>query len=137
MRLIGSALFLLLAIAGSARAQTATVAPTVVPCSKSSNQIANMTTLQCAITAALSPTNGNIILFSNVTNVQSTGLVQIGNKPSWVPAPGIVACPGAPPRRSWVENRQIGGFPALLNPRMEGYFQVEDWLNRVHYIPAC
>lgn len=73
--------------------------------------------------------NGNIVLFGNSGSGQlGTGLLQIGNVSSWVPVKGLAACPAV----SGGSTRPLG-----VGPTITGYFQMIDWLGRLHSVAAC
>ena len=73
--------------------------------------------------------NGNVILFGASGTAQlGTGVLQIGNVASWVPAKGLAPCPAV----SGGSTRPLG-----VGPTVTGYFQVGDWLGRIHSIAAC
>ena len=68
---------------------------------------------------------GNIILFGSTG---SPGVLQFANSASYVTANGLTACPG----RGKVTT-DVYGVSGVVN----GYFLTEDWLGRVHGVPAC
>lgn len=67
--------------------------------------------------------SGNIVLFSQT----DTGVLQIGNQASFVPANSFVACPGA----------TIGHPPFGMKGVVSGYFAMKDWLGRNQWSLTC
>jgi hypothetical protein len=70
--------------------------------------------------------SGDIILFNQAN---SGGFLVFGSQSLWVPATGLSPCPAM----------QGGTIPLGMTglPVVTGYWVFEDWLDRVHYAPAC
>lgn len=71
--------------------------------------------------------NGNIVLFDAVNNLNSTGVIKVGNLASWRPMTGLANCPGVPPNQP----------PLGMADHVTGYLVVKDWLDRPHGFPGC
>jgi hypothetical protein len=70
--------------------------------------------------------SGDIILFGQ----GQTGSLVFANQSMWIPALGLTPCPAM---------QGGGAVPLGMTgaPVVTGYFVFEDWLDRVHYSPAC
>lgn len=71
--------------------------------------------------------NGNIVLFSSADNINSTGVIKVGNLASWLPVRGMALCPAVVPGQA-----QLG-----MADHITGYLIVKDWLDRPHGMPGC
>ena len=77
----------------------------------------------------LSPNGaGNLVFFAGSGAASGTGILQLANAASFVPATGLAACPGAVAGRTPV----VGG-----RANITGYLMIMDWLGRTHPVPTC
>lgn len=74
---------------------------------------------------------GDIILFGTGS---TGGNLVIANAAMWVAASGLAACPGVLPGQGTVGAQLNSLAPPST---IQGYWIIEDWLDRVHYTPTC